>query len=351
MNFSIYWSEEKRRSFSFGTGRPNEVSEAKAKAKAKAKALDSNMLNNFWLSTHKRVYNMSWLQIILEVDASRVEEISEALFSIGALSVTFADAEDEPLYEPPLNTMPLWQHTRVVGLFDSSVDSSQLLSQLKTILAEPLPAYQFQKLEDQVWTRLWMEDFHPMQFGQRLWICPSWQEPPDAQAINIFLDPGLAFGTGTHETTALCLEWLDKYGDFSGKTLIDYGCGSGILAIAALKLGATHVWAVDNDPQALLATLENAKKNEVETAISPVLPEDLPKQLKVDGLLANILAGPLINLASTLTGYLNIYAPLVLSGILKEQSSDVIAAYKPYLKITEIVERDSWMRIVGEKSD
>lgn len=293
---------------------------------------------------------MSWLQIILAVDASRVDEISDGLFSVGALSVTLADAEDQPLYEPPLNTMPLWQQTRVIGLFESDVDRSQLLSRLKTLLA-PLPPYQFQILEDQAWTRLWMEDFHPMQFGERLWICPSWQEPPNAQAINILLDPGLAFGTGTHMTTALCLEWLDQYGDFSGKTLIDYGCGSGILAIAALKLGAVHVWAVDNDPQALLATLENAKKNEVETAISPVLPEDLPKQLQVDGLLANILAAPLINLASTLTAHLNVYAPLVLSGILKEQSSDVIAAYKPFVRMTDIVERDNWMRIVGQKND
>jgi ribosomal protein L11 methyltransferase len=292
---------------------------------------------------------MSWLQIILAVDASRVDEISDGLFSVGALSVTFADAEDEPLYEPPLNTMPLWQQTRVIGLFDSTVDRSQLLSLLKTLLA-PLPPYQFQILEDQAWTRLWMEDFHPMQFGERLWICPSWQEPPNAQAINILLDPGLAFGTGTHETTALCLEWLDQYGDFSGKTLIDYGCGSGILAIAALKLGAAHVWAVDNDPQALLATLENAKKNEVETAISPILPENLPQNLKVDGLLANILASPLINLASTLTAHLNVYAPLVLSGILKEQSSDVITAYKPYLNITDIVERDNWIRLSNKNT-
>ena len=292
---------------------------------------------------------MSWIQIILAVEASRVEEISETLFLVGALSVTFADAEDEPLYEPALNTMPLWQQTRIIGLFESDIDRSHLLSQLKTLLA-PLPPYQFHILEDQAWTRLWMEDFHPMQFGQRLWICPSWQEPPNPQAINILLDPGLAFGTGTHETTALCLEWLDQYGDFSGKTLIDYGCGSGILAIAALKLGAAHVWAVDNDPQALVATLENATKNEVETAISPILPEDLPTQLKVDGLLANILAGPLINLASTLTAHLNVYAPLVLSGILKEQSSEVIAAYKPYLKMTDIIERDNWMRLVGEKT-
>ena len=292
---------------------------------------------------------MSWIQIILAVEASRVEEISETLFSVGALSVTFADAEDEPLYEPPLNTMPLWQQTRIIGLFESDIDRSQLLNQLKTLLA-PLPPYQFHILEDQAWTRLWMEDYHPMQFGQRLWICPSWQEPPNPQAINILLDPGLAFGTGTHETTALCLEWLDQYGDFSGKTLIDYGCGSGILAIAALKLGAAHVWAVDNDPQALVATLENATKNEVETAISPVLPEDLPTELKVDGLLANILASPLINLASTLTAHLNVYAPLVLSGILKEQSSEVIAAYKPYLKMTDIIERDNWMRLVGEKT-
>ncbi len=288
---------------------------------------------------------MPWLQIILDTDAQTVELISDGLFAIGAISVTLQDAENQPLYEPPLNTTPIWERTQIVGLFENDTDSAELQSQLQAVLAPlPLPPYQLQTLEDKEWSRVWMEDFRPMRFGERVWICPSWQTPPNPEAVNILLDPGLAFGTGTHTTTALCLEWLDKQTDLSGKTLIDYGCGSGILAITAAKLAAAHVWAVDNDPQALLATKENAKKNHVEAAISPVLPQQLPA-LKADGMLANILATPLIELAATFAAHLNDGAPLVLSGILKEQTDDVIAAYRPYFAITEVMERDNWMRI------
>jgi ribosomal protein L11 methyltransferase len=288
---------------------------------------------------------MPWLQIILDTDAQTVEPISDGLFAIGAISVTLQDAENQPLYEPPLNTTPLWKRTQIIGLFENDTDRAELQSQLQAVLAPlPLPPYQIQTLEDQEWSRVWMKDFRPMRFGERVWICPSWQTPPNPEAVNILLDPGLAFGTGTHTTTALCLEWLDKQTDLSGKTFIDYGCGSGILAITAAKLAAAHVWAVDNDPQALLATKENAKKNHVETAISAVLPEQLPA-LKADGMLANILATPLIELAATFAAHLNDGAPLVLSGILKEQTDEVIAAYQPYFAITEVTERDNWMRI------
>jgi ribosomal protein L11 methyltransferase len=286
---------------------------------------------------------MPWLQIILETDAATVDQISDGLFAVGAVSVTLQDAKEQPLYEPPLNSTPLWKRTQVVGLFKGDTDRAELQTQLQ---AMPAP-YQIQTLEDQEWSRVWMDDFHPMQFGERVWICPSWQTPPDPQAINILLDPGLAFGTGTHTTTALCLEWLDQQNDLSGKTLIDYGCGSGILAITAVKLGAARVWAVDNDPQALLATEENAKKNEVETYVSPVLPEQLP-DFKADGILANILAKPLTKLAPTLAAHLKTGAPLLLSGILKEQCDNVIAAYAPYFAVTEVVERDNWMRIVAQ---
>ncbi len=292
---------------------------------------------------------MSWLQIFLVSEAPIVEQVSDALFAVGAVSVTLLDAENQPVYEPPLDTTPLWGHTRVIGLFDGDTDSAQLQTQLQAALAPlPLPPCQIQTLEDQDWTRVWMDDFHSMRFGERVWICPSWEAPPDPQAVNIFLDPGLAFGTGTHTTTALCLEWLDQQADFSGQTLIDYGCGSGILAITAVKLGATQVWAVDNDPQALQATLENAERNRVDSLIRPVLPEQLSKR-KVDGIVANILAAPLINLADTLATLLNTDAPLVLSGILKEQTDEVIAAYTPYFRITDVVERDNWMRIVAQK--
>ncbi|MDM8557826.1 50S ribosomal protein L11 methyltransferase [Candidatus Parabeggiatoa sp. HSG14] len=290
---------------------------------------------------------MSWLQILLDTDAQTVEQISDGLMAIGAISVTLQDAEDKPLYQPPLNTTPLWRRTRIIGLFEGDTNSTQLQTQLQTILV-PLPPYQIQTLEDQDWSRVWMTDFHPMQFGERIWICPSWQTPPDPKAINIQLDPGLAFGSGTHATTALCLEWLAEQTDLSDKTLIDYGCGSGILSITAIKLGAKHVWAVDHDSQALEATKDNAKKNEIDTAISGVLPKQLP-DFKADSILANILATPLIELAPTLIAHLKKDAVLVLSGILKEQSDEVIAAYTPYLTITEIKEHDEWIRIVAQK--
>ncbi len=292
---------------------------------------------------------MFWLQMILDTDAQTAEQISEGLFAIGAVSVTLQDAENQPLYEPPLNTTPLWKGTQVVGLFESDTVGDGLPTQLQAALAPlPLPPCQVQGLKDREWSRVWMDDFHPMRFGERVWICPNWQTPPNPQAINIFLDPGLAFGTGTHTTTALCLEWLDSLSDLSGKTLIDYGCGSGILAITAVKLGAAHVWAVDNDPQALQATEDNAKKNQVDKAITPVLPEQLP-DIQADGLLANILAVPLVELAATFAAHLNTNASLALSGILKEQSAEIITAYRADFTVTETVERDNWMRIVAKK--
>jgi ribosomal protein L11 methyltransferase len=286
-----------------------------------------------------------WLQVIIKTDTSTAETISDALFAIGAVSVSLTDAEDEPLYEPPLNTTPLWEQVRVIALFEDGVDCTYLQAQLQTTLAPlPVPPWQIEELEDQDWSRVWMDDFQPMRFGERVWICPSWLPPPDPQAVNILLDPGLAFGTGLHPTTALCLEWLDKQVDLTGKIIIDYGCGSGILAITASKLGAKHVWAVDNDPQALLATQDNAQKNNVETTISCMLPEQLPK-IEADGMLANILANPLINLAPTFATHLKPNAALILSGILTEQTNDVIAAYTPFFTITEVMQRDEWVRI------
>ena len=293
---------------------------------------------------------MPWLQVILDTEAQYVEEISDGLVEIGAISVTLQDAADQAWYEPPLNTTPLWKRTQVVGLFDpDEIDSLTLSVQLQNVLAPlPLPSIQFQPLEDQEWIQMGRSDFHPMQFGNRVWICPSWEKPPQPQAVNIFLDPGLAFGTGTHATTALCLEWLDQQGDWSNKVLIDYGCGSGILAITAAKLGAAQVWAVDIDPQALLATKANAEKNQVTLRINAILPTQLP-HLKVDGLIANILSAPLIELAPTLAYYLKPAAPIVLSGILKKQTQAVIAAYTPHFTLIEITERDNWMRIVATK--
>ncbi|MDM8567188.1 50S ribosomal protein L11 methyltransferase [Candidatus Halobeggiatoa sp. HSG11] len=284
---------------------------------------------------------MTWLQIILDTEASKVDEISDILTDIGAVSVTWLDAKDQPMYEPSLNTTPLWEYTRIIALFEDEIDTKQL--QISN-----LPPYQIQTLEDKEWVRVWMDDFHPMQFGKNIWICPSWHTPPDLQATNIILDPGLAFGTGTHITTSLCLEWLDSQNDLTDKTVIDYGCGSGILAITAAKLGANHIWAVDNDPQALEATENNSKKNKVEKIITPVLPAQLPEHIEADCILANILATPLINLASTMASHVNTNSNIVLSGILQEQTKDIVIAYQPYFEIKEETEQDGWMRIVGK---
>jgi ribosomal protein L11 methyltransferase len=192
-----------------------------------------------------------------------------------------------------------------------------------------------------------MQHFHPMRFGARLWICPSWQAPPAPDAVNILLDPGLAFGTGTHPTTALCLEWVDQHGaDYD--EVIDYGCGSGILALAAAKLGARHVWAVDNDPQALLATRANAANNGVAHLIDAVTPQALPA-LRTQLLLANILAQPLIDLADRFSAYVSPGGYIVLSGILTQQAASVAAAYQKHFEMAPWVGKDEWIRLVGKK--
>jgi ribosomal protein L11 methyltransferase len=294
---------------------------------------------------------MSWLQIAVEADSQTAEHISDSLFALGALSVTLQDAADQPVYEPPLTETPLWEQTRVIGLFSAEdVEPATLQTQLQTLLAPlTLPPCHFHWLADQAWTRVCMRDFQPMHFGERLWVCPSWQPPPDPQAINIFLDPGLAFGTGTHTTTALCLEWLAQQQDnLQGKTFIDYGCGSGILALAAIKLGATQVWAVDHDSQALIATQENAKKNGIEQYIHIVAPEQLPT-IEVDGIMANILATPLCQLAETFANHLMPNAPVILSGILQAQLTMIKASFTPYFSVTETATREGWLRIVAHK--
>ena len=239
---------------------------------------------------------MSWLQLIFETDADSAPSLSDLLSEAGALAVTLEDDADQPLYEPPPGATPLWQATRVVALFEQGHDMNAILAAVAAAWApRELPAWRLEELEDREWSREWMDTFRPMRFGERLWIVPSWSEAPAAEAVNILLDPGLAFGTGTHPTTRLCLEWLDQ-NDPADARVVDYGCGSGVLAIAAAKLGADRVWAVDNDPQALLATCDNAARNDVQERIVTALPEHLP-EARCDVLIANILAEPLIALA------------------------------------------------------
>jgi ribosomal protein L11 methyltransferase len=265
----------------------------------------------------------------------------------GALAVTLEDAGDQPVLEPAPGETPLWAHTRVTGLFDAQTDIEVIKSQLKRFLHAPvLPECRLTPLEERDWVRVWMDNFHPMRFGERLWICPSCQTPPDPAAVNIRLDPGLAFGTGTHPTTALCLEWLDS-ANLADKIVLDYGCGSGILAIAAAKLGAQRVWAVDIDPQALMASDDNAAENEVEDRLELTDPADLPATLTVDMLIANILAGVLVRLAPELASRVKPGGRLALAGILETHADAVQAAFCQHFRFGPRRQHEDWVLLDG----
>jgi ribosomal protein L11 methyltransferase len=288
-----------------------------------------------------------WLQLTLEAIEHSPEQLEDALLQAGALAVTLADAGDRPVLEPAPGETPLWTRTRVTGLFDAQTDIEVVKGQLRRVLRAPfLPECRLTTLEERDWVRAWMDNFHPMRFGRRLWVCPTRQTPPDLEAVNVRLDPGLAFGTGTHPTTALCLEWLDS-ADPSGQTVLDYGCGSGILAIAAAKLGAKRVWAVDIDPQALLASDDNAAENEVEDRIELAGPMALPADLRVDILLANILAGVLVRLAPEFARRVNPGGRLVLSGILEQHADAVRAAFDRDFSFGPDRQREGWMLLAG----
>lgn len=241
---------------------------------------------------------MPWLQLKIDSHREQVTALEDALLAVGALSVTLLDNADEPILEPGLGETPLWTNTQVVGLFNADIDTQTVNLHLQQAFNESL-APRWEQLEDKDWSRAWMEDYHPIQCGERLWICPSWTQPPEPNATNLMLDPGLAFGTGTHPTTFLCMQWLDGL-DCSDKSVLDYGCGSGILGIAALLLGADNAYGVDIDPQALIATRENSQRNGLADDAFPVyLPGEAPSR-ENDVVLANILAGPLVDLAETI---------------------------------------------------
>ena len=289
----------------------------------------------------------TWLQLRFSIAGEQAAALSEQLEILGALSVTWLDEADDPVFEPVAGETPEWPHTQVLALFESATDSQKLLAALNAHF-QPPPTYQIEYLADQDWVRLGQANFPAMSFGKRLWICPSWEIPPEPDAINIMLDPGVAFGTGTHPTTALCLEWLDGQGDLSDFIVVDYGCGSGILGIAALKLGAREVWGTDIDPQALEASHLNAVKNGVADDFKLCLPEDLPK-LQADIVLANILANPLCDLAPTLMKLLKPHSALVLSGILHTQTNTVLDCYQSQCTALQAKQQDDWIRISGIK--
>ncbi len=292
---------------------------------------------------------MSWIQITIDCLAEQAELFEEQLLAIGALTVTLQDAADQPLYEPRPGTTPLWRDTQVVSLFEADTEMALVEQFLKnTIPLDPFPHYKIEIVEDKDWEREWMDNFHPMRFGERLWVCPSWRDVPDPDAVNLMLDPGLAFGTGTHPTTALCLEWLDAQ-HLENLQLLDYGCGSGILGIAGLLLGAREMIGVDIDPQALEATEENARRNGLDLKrLTLCYPEQCP-ELQADVLVANILAGPLVELAPTLAGLVKPGAPFALSGILAEQAEQIQAAYAHYFNLDPIAQKEDWIRVSGRR--
>jgi ribosomal protein L11 methyltransferase len=295
---------------------------------------------------------MPWLELSLIVDHEQQPAAERALEELGALAVTLADADadsadERAIFAPGAGETPLWARTRMQALFDADADRGQLADALAAALERIAPTdIGFQPVEDQDWERAWMDRFRPMRFGRRLWIYPWTIDPPaDPELAIVRLDPGLAFGTGTHPTTALCLEWLDGL-TLDGCHLIDYGCGSGILALAALKLGAARATGIDNDCQALAASRENAARNGVSDHLGAYLPDDAP-EAPGDALVANILAAPLAELAPRLARLCQPGAPLALSGILEGQHAALIEAYAPWFEHLAVTRRDGWILIDG----
>lgn len=284
---------------------------------------------------------MAWLQFRIVTDREHSESVEDAVLSAGALSVTMTDEADTPILEPGVGETPLWQDIRVLALFDGDLDPKEITAQLARVL--PRDSLSWEIVEDQPWERAWMDHFEPIRCGDRLWVCPSWQEPPQADAVNLILDPGLAFGSGTHPTTFLCLQWLDSQ-DLQGKTVVDFGCGSGILGIAALLLGADQVIAIDNDPQALIATKDNLSRNHLSIdRLQCFLPEEAPR-IQADIIVANILAEPLINLADNISEMTAPKGLLCLSGILSHQAATVAAAYSGF-SFDPVTTNEEWARL------
>jgi ribosomal protein L11 methyltransferase len=304
---------------------------------------------------------MPFLQLSLDIGSRNPEPYEDALFELGALSVTLLDAADDPVLEPAPGATPLWPTVVVRAVFDATTDVNVVRTALGAapgldplLLAEKAV---FEPVADRAWEREWLKDFRPMRFGRRLWVCPGGQRPePGSEAaeaaVILELDPGLAFGTGTHATTALCLEWLDSAasdGDWlTGASVIDYGCGSGILAIAAILLGAERALAMDIDPQALLATGQNAERNAVAERIQ-VTSDPQVGQAKANVVLANILAGPLVELAPLLAERTRTGGRIALSGLLVEQADAVTAAYRPWFDIGLTGTRDGWGLLTGRR--
>lgn len=290
---------------------------------------------------------MTWQQLSVVAEQSSVADVADLLNALGAVSVTYMDAQDQAVYEPAPGETRIWQYTQVIGLFPITSEPELIKAVVNQQLAQAeLQQWQHEVIADQAWERSWMAHYQAMKFANRLWVCPTDQPQDEPGCVCLLLDPGLAFGTGTHATTALCLEWLAQH-DLTGKTVIDYGCGSGILAIAAVLLGANHSYAIDIDPQAIIATRDNAEKNSVSDKVTALLVEDLANQPLPPSaiVITNILAGPLIDLRSQIVSLLQPGGHLILSGILQEQAEDVASAYRSSLQVSAPVIQEDWCRL------
>lgn len=293
-----------------------------------------------------------WVRLVFELEGADVELVESFLNAQGALSITFKDAADQPLLEPAPGETPVWDRVRVEALFDADSDPTALRAGLLDVLPEldPEDGVTVERFKDQAWERAWMDRFQPMRFGRRLWIYPRHIAPPADDGVHIRLDPGLAFGTGTHPTTALCLQWLDAHaGELPGRTVIDYGCGSGVLAVAAARLGADTVYVTDIDVQALTATRANAELNGVAERIRPVASDHLDALPQADIVLANILSKVLIDLSGELSRRVKPGGRLIMSGILEEQAAEVRAAYSNGFEMAEPWEEEEWVLLEGLK--
>ena len=290
------------------------------------------------------------LEIQLITTGAHANAISDYLLELGALAITLSDAEDNPIFEPELDTLPLWPEIKLAAIFSAEFSLEEILLNLYTHAEAPYIQHITKKIiEDLDWVKQTQALTQPQCFGENLWIYPSWHKIPAGDGVKILLDPGLAFGTGSHATTALMLTWLAKNPPVN-LSVIDYGCGSGILGIAAAKLGAKKVWSTDIDPQALAATRENAASNNLaETELSTYLPENLPQNIKADLILANILALPLVQLVDTFIHYLQPQGVLVLSGVLEQQIEMIKTAYINKFSLVAVNMQNDWVSMVWKK--
>lgn len=297
---------------------------------------------------------MSWLELTVRVSRENAPLVEKLLENQPVLALTMTDDADNPVLEPGVGETPLWPSVCVTALFDGETPVEPLARMLSLVPGVDRPQQvAFRSFEDQQWERAWLDQFKPMLFGRSLWIVPGDQPAPPEASHVLRLDPGLAFGTGTHPTTRLCLQWMDGH-DFKGQSVIDYGCGSGVLGITAAIKGADQVICVDNDPQALLATRDNADRNGSLEGMEVLMPEQFTTTrfdtAKADVVLANILAGPLVELAPMLVNSLRPGGSIVLSGILEDQAAEVMDAYRSQIPHITMAIDDDWVRLHGRKA-